>query len=51
MTAEKLVKQYKTLEAVYEHLDELPTKTADKFVEYRDDAIMSKRLVDLMHVP
>ncbi|GAB3065109.1 DNA polymerase I [Virgibacillus ainsalahensis] len=47
-TATKLLKQYDTLEEVYNHMDEVSgKKMKEKLATYKDDAFMSKDLVTI----
>ncbi len=47
-TAIKLLKQYPTLEEVYEHVDEISgKKLKENLTNYKDDAFMSKELVTI----
>lgn len=47
-TATKLLKEYQTIDKVYEHIDELSGKKLKENLEtYRDDAFMSKELVTI----
>lgn len=47
-TATKLLKQYDTLENVYEHLDEISgKKMKENLTNFRDDAFMSKELATI----
>lgn len=47
-TATKLLKQYETLEEVYNHVDEVSgKKLKENLVTYKDDAFMSKELVTI----
>lgn len=47
-TATKLVKQYKTIEAVYDHLNDISgKKLKENLTEYKDQAFMSKDLVTI----
>lgn len=47
-TATKLLKQYETLEKVYDHLDDISgKKLKENLVNYKDDAFMSKELVTI----
>lgn len=47
-TAQKLLKQFTTLENVYEHLDEVSgKKLKENLTNYKDDAFMSKDLVTI----
>src|SRR5699024_7495145 len=47
-TATKLLKEYQTIDDVYEHLDELGgKKLKENLTNYKDDAFMSKELVTI----
>ncbi|HEX6594608.1 MAG TPA: DNA polymerase I [Bacillota bacterium] len=47
-TAQKLLKQYQSLEDVYEHVDEISGKRLkENLKKYKDDAFMSKELVTI----
>lgn len=47
-TATKLLKQYNTLEELYNHVDEVSgKKLQEKLTTYKDDAFMSKELVTI----
>ncbi|WP_156291434.1 DNA polymerase I [Oceanobacillus salinisoli] len=47
-TAVKLLKQYPTLEELYEHVDEVSgKKLKEKLITYKDDAFMSKKLATI----
>ncbi len=47
-TATKLIKQYHTLEDVYEHVDEVSgKKLKEKLVDHKNEAFMSKELVTI----
>lgn len=46
-TAIKLLKEYKTLENILEHQDEIKGKLGERIREHRDSAIMSKELVTI----
>ncbi|WP_404453836.1 DNA polymerase I [Oceanobacillus kapialis] len=47
-TATKLLKQYHTLEELYDHVDEVSgKKLQEKLVTYKEDAFMSKELVTI----
>ncbi|MCB9591699.1 MAG: DNA polymerase I [Sandaracinaceae bacterium] len=47
-TASKLLAEHGTLDALYEHLDQVKQKgTRTKLAEHRDDAFLSRRLVSL----
>jgi DNA polymerase I len=50
-TADKLIKQYKTLENIYDHLDEIGGKVVDKLRASHTNAVMSKRLITLLEAP
>jgi len=45
--AEKLLKEYGSLDAIYEHIDEIKGATQKKLITSKDDAYMSKELVTL----
>ena len=45
--AEKLLKEYGTLDNIYEHIDEIKGATQKKLIESKDQAYMSKELVTL----
>lgn len=45
--AEKLLKEYGSLDAIYEHIDEIKGATQKKLIASKDDAYMSKELVTL----
>lgn len=46
--AQKLLSQYKNLEDIYEHLDEIkPPSAQKKLAECKDDAFLSKKLVTI----
>ena len=46
-TAAKLLQQYRTIEGVYEHIDELKGKLKENLGKYKDQAFMSRDLVRL----
>lgn len=46
--ATKLLSQYRDLESIYEHIDEIPPKVADRLLEHKDMAFLSRQLVTLM---
>ena len=46
--ATRLLVQYKNLENIYQHLDEIPDKVAQKLREHKDMAFLSRQLVTLM---
>lgn len=45
--AAKLLQQYGSLEHIYEHIDELPARTKQALQQGRDNAFLSKKLVQL----
>jgi len=45
--AEKLLKEYGSLENIYEHIDEIKGATQKKLIESKNEAYMSKELVTL----
>ncbi|HEY64786.1 MAG TPA: DNA polymerase I [Caldilineae bacterium] len=48
-TATQLLKQYGTLEGIYEHLDEIPRKRVrEALIQYRDQAFLSKQLATVI---
>ncbi len=47
-TATPLIKQYGTVEAIYEHIDEIKGATQKKLIEGRDSAFLSKRLATIL---
>lgn len=47
ITATKLIKQYTTLEKVYQHLDELPERMKTLLVDGKDSAFQSKSLATI----
>lgn len=46
-TAEKLINEYKTIENIYEHLDEIKGRTKELLEAGKENAFMSKKLVTL----
>jgi DNA polymerase-1 len=46
-TAEKLINEYKTIENLYEHLDEIKGRTKELLEVGKENAFMSKKLVTL----
>src|SRR5690625_5008730 len=47
-TATKLLKQYETLESVYEHIDEISgKKLKENLINHKEDAFMSRELVTI----
>lgn len=49
--AEKLVKQYGSLDDIYAHLDEITGATHTKLKQWKESAYHSKELIQLMDVP
>ncbi|MCH2176277.1 MAG: DNA polymerase I [Lentisphaeria bacterium] len=51
-TAEKLIAKYGTVEGVLDHVNELKGKQKEKFIEFKDQALLSKELVKIhLEVP
>ncbi len=50
-TAAKLLDDYGSLDGIYEHLDEIKGKLKDKLAENRDNAYLSRKLVELDILP
>jgi DNA polymerase-1 len=49
-TAEKLIKQYATLEGLYEQIDSMkPSKMKEKLIAHKDEAFLSRKLIRLNH--
>ena len=48
-TAQKLLKEYDTLENVYEHVEEVKGAAKKKLINDKDNAFMSQKLVKLMY--
>lgn len=46
-----LIQKYKTLENVYEHIEEISASLKEKLLASKEDAILSKSLIELMDVP
>jgi DNA polymerase-1 len=46
-----LIQKYKTLESVYEHIDEISASLKEKLLTSKDAAMLSKSLIVLMDVP
>lgn len=46
-TAATLLQKYKTLEGIYEHIDEITGTTKDKLIKDKDVALAAKKLVEL----
>ncbi|MCL6645847.1 MAG: DNA polymerase I, partial [Dehalococcoidia bacterium] len=47
VTARRLLEQFPTVEAVYEHLDELPEKLREKLAPHRELALKSKEMATI----
>jgi DNA polymerase-1 len=47
-TAKKLLEQYDTLDAIYEHLEEIPTRFRNKLEEGKDQAYLSRALAAIV---
>ena len=47
-TATKLLKQYDTIENIYNHIDEITGKLKERLIEHKDLAILSKKLVTIL---
>jgi len=43
-TAQTLLQEYQTLENIYEHLDDIPTRFRNKLAESKQDAFLSQKL-------
>jgi DNA polymerase-1 len=43
-TAVKLLTEYQTLDEIYDHLDDVPTRFRNKLADQRDEAYLSRRL-------
>ena len=43
----KLLKEYQTIENLYEHIDEIKGSTHDKLVTFKEDAFMSKKIATI----
>ncbi len=43
-TAVKLLNEYQTLDEIYEHLEDVPTRFRNKLADQRDEAYLSRRL-------
>lgn len=46
--AQKLLNEYRTLEEIYEHVDEIKGSTQKKLIESREMAFLSKKLVSIV---
>ena len=46
-TATKLLEQYGSLSGIYDNIDELKGKTKEKFIEYKDDALLCQTLATI----
>ena len=49
--ATELIKKYKTIENIYNHLDEIPEKIRKKLVEWKEKVFKSKQLIKLLKIP
>lgn len=47
-TAAKLLQKYNNLEEILNNVDQLPKKQREKFITYRDQAILSKKLATIV---
>lgn len=47
-TAKNLLQKYRTIENLYEHLDELPANTKEKLQKGKEDAFFSKRMATII---
>ncbi len=47
-TAVDLLQQYDSLDAIYQHLDEIPGRYRSKLIEQKEQAYMSKRLAQIV---
>lgn len=47
-TAVGLLKKYKTLDGIYQHLDEIPEKLKEKLINFKDSAYQSRKLAKIM---
>ncbi len=51
-SAKNLIKKYKTVEEIYNHLDELTGKQKENMLKFREQAVLSKKLVTIsLEVP
>lgn len=48
-TSIELLKKYKSIEDIYEHIDEIDEKIREKLLKYKDDCFFSKKLVLLKY--
>ena len=48
VTAVKLLQQYKTLDGIYAHLDDIPTRFRSKLEAGREDAYLSRKLGEII---
>ena len=49
--ASDLIKEYKTIESIYENIDSIPWKTKEKLVEWKEFAENAKKLIQLEIAP
>lgn len=47
-TTKELLQKYRTIENLYDHLDEVPTKTKEKLQRDKDNAFFSKKLATIV---
>jgi DNA polymerase-1 len=47
VTARRLLEQFPTVEAIYDHLEEIPEKLREKLAPYRDQALKSKEMATI----
>ncbi len=50
-TAQKLIKEYGTLENLYQNLDNIDQKTAEKLTQWKENAFAGKELIKLYDIP
>lgn len=50
-TATELIKKYKTIENIYQNIDQIPANIKKKLLEWKEDAFKSKELIKLMQIP
>ncbi len=49
--ASDLIKKYQTIDAIYEHINESPWDLQQKLLEWKADAYMSRKLIELQEAP
>ena len=49
--ADKLIKEFGSIEKIYENIDLITGKTQEKLIASKTNALHSKELIKLMHVP